>query len=567
MILLSACRFAGPTALLLTFLTSAAHAEAPTLSYVFPPGGRRGTTVAVKLTGKFPWPVSIDAPGVEIKPGTESGQIDVSIPADLASDRIWLRLFNPEGASDAVPFLIGNLPEIVETEPNNAPRAAQALMESRVIINGLLKGADLDGFVIPLEAGQTLIASVDANGKLGSPIDALLQVCTPDGTVLAENHDDAGLDPRIVFPVKKTGPHLVRIFGYSSTPNTSIAFQGSDTSFYRLTLTTGPFVTHAIPLTAPLDNPGTAAMIGWNLPAESQIPIQPWGGTRLTEQAEFEPLGDMRVPSAARFGFVFNPDIAGSARVRLVPGSTIVAPNVTAPNDAVPIALSQSITGCLRQPKQADRYRIAMKKGDALLATVESRTLDLVLDPVVRLTSPSGQSVADVDDTGSGRDCVLTHKAAEEGDYILSITDRHRHGSDRGFYLLTARLEESDFELTATADAFVVNPDKPTEVTINVVRRSGIEGAVGPITIEAVDLPPGVTAMPVTSEMKEPTEKQVTLKLTSEGQPFSGRIRFRGTAAAPKESQRFARTPAKLDTAFESFWLTVIEKKPSAESK
>ncbi len=562
-----ACRLAGTTVLLLVLLTSAVHAEAPTLSHVFSPGGQRGTTVAVKLTGKFPWPVSIDAPGVEITPGTESGHIDIAVPADLAADRIWIRLFNAEGASATVPFLIGNLKEIAETEPNNAPKAAQLLTESRLIINGVLKGADVDGYSIPLETGQTLIASVDANGKLGSPTDAILQICAADGTVLAENHDEAGLDPRLVFPVKKTGPHIVRVFGYSSTPNTSIAFQGGDTSLYRLTLTTGPFVTHALPLTASLSEPGSVDLLGWNIPASTRLPVQPWGGVRLTEQPELESFGELRTASTTRWGFVFGPDLAGSARVRLVPWASTLAPHPAINDEPIPLPLPQSLTGCLRQPRQADRYRIAMKKGETLLAAVESRTLDLPLDPLVKLISPSGKAAGEVDDNGDNRDAVLTHKAAEVGDYVLTVADRHRFGSDRGYYVLTARLDESDFEITAAADVFVVNPDKPTEVTLNIVRRAGAEGAIGPITIEAIDLPPGVTAMPVTSEATGPTEKKVTLNLASEGMPFSGRIRFRGTAAAPKELQRFARTPTKLDAAFETFWLTVIEKKPPAENK
>ncbi len=363
--------------------------------------------------------------------------------------------------------------------------------------------------------------------------------------------------------MKKTALHLVRIFGYSSAPNTTIAFQGGDTSIYRLTLTTGPFLTHTMPLTAGLANPGTVAVIGWNLPADSQFPVMAWG----TSQPELEPLGDMRVPTAARLGFVFNPEVAGSARLRLVPWSTVAVTGGLENRDPILIVAPQSVTGCLRQPKQTDQYRIALKKGDPLLVTLESLSLDLLLDPLVKLTTPSGKPAGEVDDSGSGRDCVLAHKAAEDGDYILSVTDRHRYGSDRGFYLVTARLEESDFEITAGADAFVVNPDKLTEVTFTIVRRAGVEGAIGPITIEVIDLPPGVTATPVTSEIKGDTEKKVTLQLAADGQPFSGRLRFRGTATMPKELQRFARTQSQLETSFESFWLTVIEKKPPAENK
>ena len=118
------------------FRIEAAAAAPPTLSHLFPAGGQRGTKVAVTCSGSFTWPVSVWAPGVEVAVGMESGKLEVSIPADLAADRIWLRLYNPEGASALAPFLIGSLPEIAEVEPNNAPRAAQPIATPGVTING-----------------------------------------------------------------------------------------------------------------------------------------------------------------------------------------------------------------------------------------------------------------------------------------------------------------------------------------------------------------------------------------------------------------------------------------------
>jgi epoxyqueuosine reductase len=42
-----------------------------------------------------------------------------------------------------------------------------------------------------------LVAAVEANTALGSPMDAMLQVVSPRGFVLAENNDDIHLDPRL----------------------------------------------------------------------------------------------------------------------------------------------------------------------------------------------------------------------------------------------------------------------------------------------------------------------------------------------------------------------------------
>jgi hypothetical protein len=137
--------------------------------------------------------------------------------------------------------------------------------------------------------------------------------------------------------------------------------------------------------------------------------------------------------------------------------------------------------------------------------------------------------------------------------------DRHGQGGDRCFYRLTARIEEPDFDLSATSDAIVVAPGKPTELAVN-VRRVAAGSRIGPIKIAAVDLPPSVTAPVVVSEPTGPTAAKVTLTFTATGPAFSGTIRITGTATQPKEIRRFVRTPLNLEASLETVWLTVLAK-------
>ena len=75
----------------------------------------------------------------------EAGKLAVTIPKELAADRVWLRLYNSDGASAPAPFLIDNLKEINEQEPNDEPEKAQELTAPAVIVNGVLaKKADVD---------------------------------------------------------------------------------------------------------------------------------------------------------------------------------------------------------------------------------------------------------------------------------------------------------------------------------------------------------------------------------------------------------------------------------------
>lgn len=538
-------------------VATGARAAPPTLGHLFPAGGQRGSKVVVTCSGKFDWPVKVFAPGVDVTPQSESGKLEIAIPADLATDRVWMRLYNPEGASANVPFLIGQLPEVNEQEPNNVTRSAQALADPNVTVNGALAAADVDAFAAKLEAGQTLVAALDANTRLGSPMDAILQVATPDGIVLAENHDDLGLDPRLVFTAGKAGTYVVRLFAFPAAPDTTIAFRGGDDYVYRLTLTTGPFVTHTIPLAASRLEPGSVEVAGWNVPAGTKLPVIPFGGARLADFQEFEPLDELRRSPDARLGFVFAPGLAGSARVRLSPHTVVLTVALSDQRNPVALTLPSAVTGWLKAPRQNDSYSIPLKKGQQVVLSVESRSFGLPLDPVLRLADPTGAVVAEADDTGASPDPVLAHTAAHDGDYRATVSDRFDQGGERCLYLLTARLEEPDFELSLAADSLVVTAEKPVEFAVKVSRR----GAPGPITIQPVELPPGVTAAAVVSEPTGPTASEVKLSFTTAGQPFSGPLRISGKATQPKTLERLTRTPVKLGVSHDALWLTAIEKK------
>lgn len=523
------------------------EAAPPTLTQVFPPGGQRGTTVAATFTGKLDGAVKVEAPGLEVAAGEKAGQFAITIPADFGGDRAWIRVYNDEGASAVIPFLVSTLPERLEKEPNNSPKEAEVLDTPRAVVNGVLKNADTDAFLVPLTAGDTLVAALDAHTRLGSPIDAVLQIALPDGTVLADNHDDLGLDPRLAFTAPADGKYLVRLFGFLAEPNTNISLQGNDNCLYRLTLTTGAFVTHARPVSIHSDPSKTIRLYGWNLPT-ADLGVLP-----VPLPLEREPRTDLRLPAGTDWASIGGPELAGSARVRRVPFATSVRAADGGPNPA--LSLPHAVTGCLQSPGQIDSYSLALQKGQVLLVTAEARTWGSPVDPVVRLADPEGKKVAEVDDTAGGRDALLTYTAPRDGTFLVSLTDRHRAGSDRHFYQLTCRLDEPDFELTAAADTVTLPADKPAEIAVTVVRR----GNIGPITVTAEGLPPGVTVEPGVSEPKGDSAKKVIVRLKGAGTAHSGRIRLVGRTSEPA-LERPVLTPPQLGVAFDTLWLTALPK-------
>lgn len=184
---------------LLVAFSGIATADPPKVDYLFPAGAQRGQSLDVTAGGKFEhWPVSatIDRPGLTIECGEDKGKLKLIASESATPGLYWIRLYAAEGATNALPFVVGTLPELEEVEPNNAPSQPQTISSAATVVNGRLGGNnDVDTFAVELTAGATLVAAVDAHETLGSPMDAVLQVLSPEGFVYVLQDDERGLDP------------------------------------------------------------------------------------------------------------------------------------------------------------------------------------------------------------------------------------------------------------------------------------------------------------------------------------------------------------------------------------
>jgi hypothetical protein len=524
-----------------------ASAKPPTLDRLFPAGGRRGQTVAVTASGSFDhWPSRswTDGPDIRVEMGDEKGKLAITIDAGARPGVRWLRLFDEEGATAPRPFVVGTLPETIEVGSKGGP---QTLDGSPVTVNGrLAKTGEVDEFAMPLEKGRTLVASVEANRGLGSPMDAVLQVVSPSGFVLAQDDDDHGLDPLIAFEVPADGTYVVRLFAFPATPDSSIRFAGGDAFIYRLSLTTGGFLDHAEPLAVPRDGPARVEARGWNVPDEAR---------------HLEVVADD--PDEA---IAFHPRLAGAIAVRRESHRTLVAPEPSDAEHPTAIDLPVTITSRIDRPRDRDVFRFAGRKGQRVSFRVESRSLGAPLDPVLVVSDPSGKRLAEADDAGKERDPKLAFTPPEDGDYLLTVRDLHGRGGDRFVYRLTATIPGPDYQLSLAADRFTLTPGKPLTIPVTVERTGGFDGVV---EVRAEDLPDGVTAEPVRTAAGKPAAKAtVELKLTSEGGPSSAPIRVVGRVVEGTGPERAARVPiAGLDASISHAWLTVLVPRPEEPKK
>ncbi|HEY3789376.1 MAG TPA: PPC domain-containing protein, partial [Urbifossiella sp.] len=267
-----------PALCLCASVVGSSAAAPPSLTSLYPASGQRGTTVQVAVAGSIDKSTKLWAAGkaLQFEETKEKGQFAVKVAPDAAPGTYWLRAYNSDGASGLRPFMVGTLPELMEQEPNDEPKKPQVLDRSSVVVNGkLAKAADVDCFAVSAKKGQTLVASLEANRILKSPMDGILQIVSTDGFVLDQNNDFHGLDPQIAYAVPKDGTYVVRVFAFSSTPDTSIRFAGANSFIYRLTITTAGFIDSTMPL-AVGPNVKSVEVRGWNIPDEARtIPVPP----------------------------------------------------------------------------------------------------------------------------------------------------------------------------------------------------------------------------------------------------------------------------------------------------
>ncbi|MCA8991701.1 MAG: PPC domain-containing protein [Planctomycetaceae bacterium] len=514
--------------LFLILVVSPARAAAPDVSGTEPTGIQTGQSADLALQGKPELPLSVvtDYPGLAVSVSEDGKSLHVDA-AQAAAGVAFLRFHNPEGASDLIPLHIGLLPEVAEVEPNNHWRDAPNVA-TQTTINGVLHaGGEVDTFGCELEQGQTLVSAVDANTALASPMDAVLQILSPEGFVLEQVDDAYGNDPQLSFIVPTTGRYFVRLFAFPSAPNSTINFAGGKVYQYRLTLTNGPFIDHLFEGAEGQLNPH-----GWNLG---------------------EGLDVANTPGRHHYRRLLN----------LAQPADVITQSGEAP---VPLTLKTRLQGNVA-PRESVRFQITGTKSTALRIRVRAQALYSELDPLVQILDAEGKLLKEFDDVGrDNRDVDASWTPPADANYTLVLQDRFGHGGERYFFETLVEEDQPRADLTVTANHFEATVDKPLEIEVQIARA----GLQSPLEITATGLPEGAKVTPVTSEPKGDSSKKVTLKIEHDGNaPFSGSIQILATIPDAPSEPIVATAPTKLTgVPTNSIWLTLPAKaKENIEEK
>lgn len=539
----------------------------PRLMTIFPHGGKAGSSVEVSFTGtdlEEPEALLFSHPGLRaepiIPPTPPAPPVDpkkkpavppmppvkppitkfkVAIAANVPPGLHDVRLVNRWGVSNPRPFVVGTLNENEEKEPNNDVAQAQRTDINTTVNGAVSSPTDVDYYVFSGQKGQRVLlyvaaTSIDSRGK------PALEVYDAEGNRLlfSRNYRDYDALGDVTLPAD--GDYWVRLFNFTHTA-------GSAEHYYRLTLTTGPWIDAVVP---PMVEPGKTAQVtlfGRNLPGGQPVPAhvdgRPLEKLVVSITAPTDPLAQQRLQYSGRLdplvsaldGFeyrfrgptgVSNPYLLTFAKAPVA----IENEGNDQPEQAQALSLPCEVAGRLEKRADRDWYLLTVKKGDVFNIELFADRLGAAGDFYFMLkpADPKAGVLAEQEDTTDSLHpfqfftrtfdpLPYRFEAAQDGKYWLLVCSRDA-GTTYGpqsLYRLRITKEQPDFRL-------IVMPASNNRPDATVLRAGGEQlfdvfvwrqqGFVAPVALTVEGLPAGVTYTPQTVS---PTQRQGTLVLSA----------------------------------------------------
>lgn len=503
----------------------------PSSTHIFPAGGRRGTEVKVQVGGEcIPpgtrfriWGEGLTAPselGARVtgnyvpSPRRKPSEQPVTHPTEWASHitiaadaslspGLW-RLSCARGGTGGRPFIIGDLPELSESESNSEPADAQQV-ELPITINGQIAGeCDLDYFSFSAHVGDVVNVDTVA-ARLGSALDPVVQIFDPAGHRIAAQELRVGADPVLAFRADVTGEYQLLI--------SSVTFRGGPAFVYRVTVSTTPFLRFAYPAGGQTGR--TETINFFSLSGDGHFLPQP-------HTVSFSgPTG----PFWTRLGDSSNP-------IPLLTGNLPEANESTNNNQresATELRLPQVMNGQLESSTDEDWYRLACRGGTSLSIECLAQPGWSAALPLVTLVDAQGSlvSAANAIQAVDGTTRILWQPPTD-GEWWLRVRDL-QHGIRGGpdfIYRLTVQEAVPDFLLSSKVD--VINVVQGARVEVDIAIQN-VGSFSGPIELIAEGIPEGVT-VEGTQIAAGQTSAKLAFVATEEARSCDVMLRIRGKA-------------------------------------
>ena len=483
-------------------------------------------------------------------------QFKVTIAADVAPGYYDVRLVNKWGISNPRVFVVGNLNEVMEKEPNNDVDQAQRVALGTTV-NGVISGpTDVDYFVFAARKGQHIVVSCLGPG-IDSRINPEVKIYDSAGREVASQRPRPEDDAIVSFTVPADGDYVTRLCQFTYT-------QGGPDFFYRLSFSTGPWINAVFP---PAVEPGKTTAVtlyGHNLaggqPAGTHGKLLEQVTVPVTAPSDPQSLQRLNyhghVPPVAAIvdGFEYRLRTPGgdsnAVLVSLAQAPLVLARgNNGAAGTAQKVTLPCEIAGQIAHRRQRHWYAFPARKGEVYTIEMLSHRLGaptdmyFVLRSAVNPKQKTDFTRQDDDPLDLGKNQLYTPSrdpapfrfvVPAEGTYELAV-GCHLSATNSGpehVYCVRITPERPDFRLVVMPadehrpDACLLGQGGNTYLMVFVWRHDGFKGDIA-LTVDG--LPTGITCKP---QVATPGLKHVLLVLSADANApiYTGEIKVKGTA-------------------------------------
>ena len=522
------------------------------LDTIFPPGAKAGSETDAAVTGADldeATALYFSHPGITA--GAKDKKFVVKIAPEVPPGIYDVRVSGLLGVSNPRAFVVGNLPESVNTKPGNKREAAVEFPIDSVF-SGTVTAAAADYFKFTAKQGQRLLVECAAT-EIDSRLSPVLAVLDSSGKELAISHRGGLLD----FTAATEAIYLLRV--------NDLTFAGGPTYFYRLAITTGPHIDFFFP---PSGQPGaksTFTLYGRNLPGSAPASLASIDGKALEKldvEIDVPASGDVCVdgltkPAATVVdGFSYRlktpQGLSNPVFISLAMGPVVTE---TEPNNQ----LSQSqkivppceIGGRFDSAGDVDCFDFGARKGDVWSIEVVSNRLGEPTNPLVLVKRDAADlqeaygaetSTAERRFSTASNDPMSRLEVKEDGLYRIIVRDLFG-GTRRdtsNVYRLSIRKESPDFRLAAVVEPPPEKADDRSATPRAALIRGGGTIAIkviafrrdnfaGDIELTAEGLPAGVTCVP-TKILAGKNDGLLLLTACEKPERWVGAIRIIGKA-------------------------------------
>lgn len=458
-------------------------------SYIFPPGGKAGTSIDVHLGGADWTPDTqflIHHPDVGLEVFSKPGPVllpeppfwfgiksfandprlprevyaRITLPAGIPSGVIHWSVANANGAGSGGVFVVGNHPEIEENELRQGPQELPALP---VTVNGRLRRIEeVDRYrLIPAQSG--LVTCQLMARRLGSDFHGVIEVRDMQNNLMADSVDTEGIDPALTFFAEKGKACFISV--------RDIDYRGYRNFCYRLTLTSGPRILAAIPSVGQRGKKSQVEFLGIGV-ATGQAKLE-----SITRDVEFSTDKELQsINYRLETSFGVTPEFP--LQLSEIPQHK--KPASTDPKDrrfTVPCGLTARFTG----GKDTETYIFTGKKGEFWDISAHACNAGSPWEVNTTVFGPDGKQL-----TLNDNSVALT----TDGDYRVTVASGSgKHPTLCPVYHLEVKRATPQFQLR-TSGIINIPVGGKANMAIAVLRTGGFKE---PITLSCNGLPPGVS--------------------------------------------------------------------------